>query len=87
MRFNIEYDKQPTRFLKQQDKHISQRLINKIETILSNNPVPHDSKRVQDKKDLVFRIRFGEQRILYRFNYQSSKIIIIKIDKRSRAYN
>ncbi len=86
MKFKIEYDKQPTKFLKQQDKHISKRIINKIEETLSENPVPQDAKRIKGLKDLVFRIRTGIHRTLYRINYQTKKIIIIKIEKRPRVY-
>ena len=86
MKFTVKYDKQPIKFLKQQDKHISKRIINKIEETLSENPIPQDAKRVKGVKDLIFRIRIGDYRTLYRINYQTKKIIIIKIDKRHRAY-
>jgi len=86
MKFTIDYDNQPIKFLKQQDKHIVGRILNKIEDTLSENPVPQNAKRVEGKKDLVFRIRIGDHRVLYRISYQTKSIIIIKIDKRPRAY-
>lgn len=86
MKFQFRYDKQPLKFLKHQDKHISKRLIDKLEDTLSKNPVPHDSKRVKGKKDLVFRIRIGDYRVLYRINYKTKSIIIVKIDKRPKVY-
>lgn len=87
MSFEIEYDKQPVKFLKNQDKHITERIINKIEEVLSENPVPHNAKRLQKEKDLSFTIMVGDYRVLYRINYQDKKIIVFKIDKRPRVYD
>jgi len=86
MKFAIDYDKQPIKFLKQQEKQIIKRIINKIEGTLSENQVPQNARRVQGKKDLVFRIRIGDYRVLYRISYQTTSIIIVKIDKRPKAY-
>ncbi|MBI2043807.1 hypothetical protein HYT24_00385 [Candidatus Pacearchaeota archaeon] len=44
MTFLIDYDNQPIKFLKNQDKNISQRLMDKIDETLPNNPVPHNAK-------------------------------------------
>ena len=86
MKFTINYDKQPIKFLKQQEKQIIKRIINKIEGTLSENSVPQNARRVQGKKDLVFRIRIGDYRVLYRVSYQTTSIIIVKIDKRPKVY-
>jgi mRNA-degrading endonuclease RelE of RelBE toxin-antitoxin system len=34
-----------------------------------------------------FRVRVGDQRILYLVRHNPNKLIIIKIDKRSRVYD
>jgi len=86
MSFNIFYDKQPERFLEKLDKHIASRVKNKIESVLANNPVPHNATTIVGEHG-VFRIRIGDFRTLYRINYDENKIIIVKIDKRSRAYD
>lgn len=86
MTFFIEYDKQPLDFLKKSDKHIALRLINKIEETLTNNPVPHHAVAIVGEHN-VFRIRIGDYRSIYRINHQNNKIIIIKLDKRSRVYD
>ena len=85
MNFSIEYDKQPRKFLLKLDKHIAARINDKIESTLSNNPVPSDAKTIIGERG-VFRIRIGDYRILYRISYQQNKIIIVKIDKRARVY-
>ena len=79
------YDKQPTKVLKKQDKHIAQRIIDKIEELLSNNPVPHNAVAIVSKHG-VFRIRIGDYRAVYRINYDEKKIIVFVLDKRGRIY-
>ncbi len=85
MTFFIEYDKQPQKFLRKADKIIVQRIVDKIEELLSDDSVPHDAKAIVGEHG-VFRIRIGDYRVLYRINHQSNKVIIIKIDKRERVY-
>ena len=88
MAFNIDYDKQPLRFFKKLklNKDITKRIIDKIEQTIKDDPVPHNAKTIVGKHG-TFRIRVGDYRTLYRINYEENKIIIIKIDKRSKAYD
>ena len=86
MTFLIEYDKQPQAFLKKSDKHITKRIMDKIEELLTNNPVPHTAVSVIGEHG-AFRIRIGDYRALYRINYTERKIIIFKMDKRPRVYD
>ena len=86
MDFIIFYDKQPEKFIKKLDKHIAERILDKIDEIFKQQgPVPHDVKTMVGKHG-VFRIRIGDYRILYRIDYESKKIIIIKLDKRPNIY-
>ena len=86
MTFSIEYDKQPLKFLKNQDKHIVKRILDKADELLIDNPVPHNAVSVVGEHG-VFRIRIGDYRALYRVNYQEKRIVIFKLDKRPRAYD
>ncbi len=83
--FFIEYDKQPNRFLKKVDKQIAKRIMDKIDEALKDSAVPHDAKTIVGHHG-VFRIRIGDYRALYRVDYTNKKVIIIKLDKRSRVY-
>ena len=85
MMFAIDHDKQPLKFLKNQDKHIIQRIMDKIDE-LSNNPIPHNAIAIVGEHG-VYRIRIGDYRAIYRINYQLNNIIIVKLDKRERAYD
>lgn len=84
--FEIIYDNQPRKFLNKINKDISKRIMDKVEETLMNNPVPHNAKSIVGKHG-VFRIRIGDYRTLYRINYQENKIIVVKIDKRSKVYD
>ncbi|NCN98648.1 plasmid stabilization protein [Candidatus Pacearchaeota archaeon CG10_big_fil_rev_8_21_14_0_10_35_219] len=86
MSLKIDYDNQPRKFLKNQDKTTVKRIMDKIDT-LSLNPIPHDAKRVLGYELPTFRIRIGKHRALYRVNYEEKKIIVVKIDKRDKVYD
>lgn len=85
MTFSINYDKQPQDFLKKSDKHIAKRIMDKIDSLLINNPVPHNAVSIEGEHG-VFRIRIGQYRAIYRINYNERKIVIVKLDKRPRVY-
>ncbi|MBI2110632.1 type II toxin-antitoxin system RelE/ParE family toxin [Candidatus Woesearchaeota archaeon] len=86
MSFLIIYDKQPQKFLNKLDKHISQRIIDKIDEIFLHTVILQNAKSIIGEHG-VFRIRIGDYRALYRVNYRENKIIIIQIDKRSKVYD
>ena len=79
-----KYSNQAKKFLKNCDKILIERILNKIES-LKSDPFPKDVKRIESKN--LFRIRLGKIRILYEVDHQNSLLGIVKIDKRERAYN
>lgn len=80
------YDLHPQKFLRKLDRHIAVRIIDRIEMLLVNNPVPHDAKAIVGEHG-VFRIRIGKYRALYRVDYGENKIVILKIDRRDSVYD
>ena len=86
MTFSIEYDKQPQKFLKKSDKYIAKRIMDKIDEVLPNNPVPKDAVSIVGEHG-IFRIRIGDYRAVYRLNYETNKIIIFKLGKRGKIYD
>jgi mRNA interferase RelE/StbE len=85
MNLKIFLNNQPKNFFKKQEKIIVKRIFNKIYGLLEN-PFPSDSKFLKGNEKL-FRIRVGDYRILYRVNYINNKLIIFKIEKRSKVYD
>jgi len=62
-------------------------VFDKIEK-LEENPFPQEVERVEDfEGEKVFRVRVGDQRILYIVRYNPNKLIVVKVDKRSRVYD
>ena len=84
--FHAAYSKKAEHFLKNADKILAKRFIQKIGE-LCEKPVPKDAKTIEGVKELVYRVRVGDYRIFYEVNYTEQNIGIIKIDKRGRAYN
>ena len=62
------------------------RIMEKIRS-LAINPYPKDRKRVEGRKDKVFRVRVGGYRILYVIADDKNALIISDIDKRDSVYN
>ena len=85
MKLKVVYGNQPKKFLKKQEKSFVRRILEKID-LLIDNPIPQNSKRVEGRNELIFRIRVGSYRVLYEVDYASEEIGIIKIDKREGAY-
>ena len=85
MKYQILYDTQPEKFLEKMDKHLSGRLLDKIDIIFSESPIPRDAKMLVGHHG-VFRVRIGDWRIIYRINYVERKIIVFTIDKREHVY-
>ena len=69
------------------DKHISERIENRLRK-LANNPVPADAKFIgRDEGEMVFRYRIGDYRALYKIKYEQNIILVTRIDKRPRVYD
>jgi len=82
----IELSNNSKRFLKKCDKELYNRILKKIKD-LQKDPFPSDIKRVKGRKNLVFRVRVGECRILYVVFKEKDIILIADIDKRPKAYD
>jgi mRNA interferase RelE/StbE len=83
--FEIHIDNQPEKFIQESDEKLKKRILKKIKS-LGENPFPHSTKRVINRKEKTFRIRVGDYRILYVVFQKEKSILISKIDKRSKAY-
>ena len=82
-----EFSKQAEKYIKKLDTTTKKRIQDKIDK-LEENPFPQEVERVEDfEGEKVFRVRVGNQRILYIIRYNPNKLIIAKIDKRSRVYD
>ncbi len=83
--FELEFSNKSKNFLKKQEKEICSRILEKLKE-LCENPFPKNCKRVEGRKEKIFRIRVGEFRILYLMLNDKNKILISNIDKRSKVY-
>jgi len=83
--FEIFLDIPVQKSLKKLDKNTTLRILESIEK-LTEDPIPHDSKRIMGKKEKVFRIRVGDFRVLYRVDYENLLVVVINIDLRKKIY-
>ncbi len=72
-----------TKFLKNSDKRLYNRIINKLKK-LSEDPFPQDAKRVVGQKEKVFRVRVGDYRILYVVYLDKNAVLVADVDKREK---
>ena len=82
--YEILFSKKSVTFIKSLDKGYK----NKIKEIIKRlqfNPFIYPYKKIKGGENL-YRIRAGKYRILYEINKEKRKIIILKIDKRSKIY-
>ena len=86
---NLVFNRKVDKFLDKVEKEVAKRIIDSIQK-LQINPFPCDVKRVENQwfdDEKVFRVRVGAYRILYAINYQKDRLLIVNIDKRSRAFD
>jgi len=83
--FEVHLSSKATKFLKNADKELYNRIINKLKK-LSEDPFPQDAKRVVGQKEKVFRVRLGGYRILYVVYLDKNVVLVADVDKRERIY-
>ncbi|HLC63437.1 MAG TPA: type II toxin-antitoxin system RelE/ParE family toxin [Candidatus Nanoarchaeia archaeon] len=87
MSFPAEFSNQAGKYIKKLDTITKKRIQEKVEK-LEQEPFPQDIERVEDfQEEKVFRVRVGNQRILYIVRHNPNKLIIVNIDKRSKVYD
>lgn len=81
--FEIKYSRQAVKFLKNVDRVLARRILDRV-LELRDKPVVHDSKKINNSN--FFRVRVGKYRILYEIDYDSGILGVVKVDKRARVY-
>lgn len=85
--FPAEFSLRASKEIKKLDNIGKDRIRKKIEA-LEQDPFPKEVERVEQYKDeKVFRVRVGDYRILYIVRYEPNKVIVVKVDKRSKVYD
>ena len=85
MKFEAKLSNRAYKFLKGINRPIYDRIIKKIEK-LSEDPFSPYAKRVIGREEKAFRVRVRDYRILYVVYFDKETILIVNIDKRSKAY-
>ena len=83
--YEIRFHRKAAEFIRSLSK--SQR--NKVKTVLQamkSNPFSYPYRKIRGEINL-YRIRFGTYRMLYEISEKQKKIVVLKFEKRSKAYN
>ncbi|MBI1936324.1 type II toxin-antitoxin system RelE/ParE family toxin [Candidatus Woesearchaeota archaeon] len=85
--FPSEFSTKAGKYIKKLDAITKKRIEERINK-LEEDPFPQDIERVEEfKGEKVFRVRVGDQRILYIVRYNPNKLIVVDVDKRLRVYD
>lgn len=85
MMFKIILSSSSEKFIRNSDKELRNRLLDKINKLMVD-PIPRDAKRILGRDENIFRVRVGDYRILYVIYFEEKTILISDIDKRERVY-
>ena len=86
MTFLSEFTASASKYIRKLDTITKRRIEDRVNK-LEENPFPQDIERVgMFENELLFRVRVDDQRILYIVRKNQNKLIIVKVDKRSRVY-
>lgn len=84
MNFRVDLSSKAFRSLSRLDLIDKKRAFDKIES-LEDTAFPAGYKKLSGKND-VYRLRFGDFRILYKVLKSEHTILIFRIEKRSKVY-
>jgi mRNA-degrading endonuclease RelE of RelBE toxin-antitoxin system len=82
--FEVIYSNQSVKFLKNCDKDLTERILEKIERLRQNPIIP---ETIKVKGEDTLRVRVGKIRILYIIKGEDNVLLITKIDKRPHVYD
>ncbi|MBU2616384.1 MAG: type II toxin-antitoxin system RelE/ParE family toxin [Nanoarchaeota archaeon] len=81
MMFKIEYNSQSRKFLKNLEKHLVKRILEKLEDV-SKNPFRY----LEHHEGRDYKLRIGDYRALVDVDFKSKILIVRILDKRGRIY-
>jgi len=87
MSYKIIYENSAFRDLEELNKKIKEQIINKITTMLADNPKPdgHVKKKLKGNNP-YHRLRSGDYRIIYVIEEESTAVNILRIAHRKEIY-
>ena len=82
MMFEVEYNSQSKKFLKNADKNLVERIIKKLEEVMEN-PFRYLEHYEGDK---CYKLRIGDYRALIDVDSEKKILLVRVLDKRGRIY-
>ena len=82
MKFTVIWDKKAREFLRKQDKHISSRIVKKVDKI-REDPIKYIEPLVSVKS---YKLRVEDYRVIMDVDWEKKILFILLIDHRKRIY-
>jgi mRNA interferase RelE/StbE len=82
--YQVKVAEDAAKFIRKQDKHIQNQIINNIRA-LAENPHPPGCKKIQGYEDL-YRIRSGNYRIVYTIREKILVVFVVRVAHRKDVY-
>ena len=85
MKYDVEISESAEKFLEKIPKKDRLRIIEKID-VLTNDPMPSGSIKLQGQKPALYRLRSGDYRVVYSIKKDILIILIVEIGHRREVY-
>ncbi len=83
MSYESEFTPFFLRLLRRLDRQIGERVLTAIADVLND---PHKGSQLTFMKEVLFKWRIGDYRMIYKIDEKGKTITFILVDHRSRAY-
>ena len=83
--YKVDFSKSAERELRRIDTRYIPRIIQAVESLISN-PRPHNCKKLSGS-DITYRIRVGNYRVIYEIEEDRLVILVLRIRHRQSAYD
>lgn len=85
MPYQIHIAEKLEKILKKLPKRDREQILIKIDS-LADNPRPSDCKKLHSHKPPMYRVRFGDYRILYHIEDHILLVLVVEIGNRKEVY-
>lgn len=86
--FRVVFHRRARSELRRQPRHIINRVYELAASLVAD-PVPHDSYDIEKMsgEEEVYRVRFGDIRVVYQVDWKVREVTILRIASRGRVYD
>lgn len=84
--YEVRYQKHSARQLLRMPRDVARRIRAGIEAVAANPYGKHPNATRLAGRDVGFRLRAGDWRVVYALDYEREHMVVARIDRRERVY-